>query len=193
VRNNYILLAASALGVMTLLSAPASAAVVYQSINADLQAAPYSISFDGGGFTFSSTGDPFNPLAVQTTGGGEVTAFGGFLGIPIEPTSDFTNRGTVVYGPGQYAAFPAPTTVPYSNGENFIGLEAAENGQDYFGYVFTTDTTLNGFGYETVANQSILASAVPEPSTWALMMAGVAMLGFFLRAGRRRSAASIAV
>jgi hypothetical protein len=38
-----------------------------------------------------------------------------------------------------------------------------------------------------------IASAVPEPSTWLMMIAGVAMIGSLCRYGRRRDGAAIAV
>ena len=168
----------------------AKATEVIQLINANLQSSPYTISFDGGGFTFSSTGDFTSPLAVQTSGGGEVSEVFG------QPSSYFINRGTVEFGPDQFvqfAAFPTTTTVPYSNSDNFIGLESIDNGQDYFGFAYTTDSTLRGFGYETVANQSITASAVPEPSVWAMMFAGVALIGAALRFSRKRGVAALTV
>jgi hypothetical protein len=183
------LLAAGLLCGAALSTASANAAEVVQLINANLQNSPYTISFDGGGFTFSSTGDSTSPLAVQTSGGGEVSEVFG------QPSSYFINRGTVEFGPDQFvqfAPFPTTTTVPFSNSDNFIGLESIENGQDYFGFAYTTDSTLRGFGYETVADQSITASAVPEPSVWAMMFAGVALMGAALRfGGKKRGVAAL--
>jgi hypothetical protein len=177
-----------------LASAPASAAVTYTAVNADLSSAPYAFTVDGGTFTFSSTGDIFNPLAVQTSSTAEVSSFGGFLGIPVEPTSDFINRGTVTFGPGSYASFSSPTEVPYSNGDNFIGLEAIEGGNTFYGFAYTNNASLVSYGFESVAGQAITATtAVPEPSAWLLMMAGIGVLGGMLRLRKRENTAGLGV
>lgn len=177
----------------------AGASPVLTDVGADLTTGAYSFTYQGSTFSFSSTGDPYNPVAVQTSGGGEVTAFGGFLGAPLTPSSDYVNRGVVAFGPDypvQFAAFPTSTTTPYSNSDNFFGLEAVNNGQTYYGFAYTTDTSFNGYGFETAPNTDITAttvlSAAPEPSSWALMIAGVAMIGTMLRAGRRRPAPQVA-
>jgi hypothetical protein len=186
-------LAAALLVGTALVAAPAAAAVVSHAVNADLTAGPYSFTFEGSTFTFSSTGDPFEPLAVQTSGGAQVSAFGGFLGIPVSPTSDFVDRGTVTYGSGQYAAFLDTTTVPSSNGGNFIGLEAIDDGQSYYGFAYTTDATFNGYAFNTNPGDPITAStsvsSAPEPGTWALMFAAVAVAGGMLRYSQRRALA----
>lgn len=172
-------------GVMAI-AVPASAAPVVTNVNADLSAAPFTFSYMGATFTFGASGDIFNPLTVQTGGTGQISSFGGFLGIPVSPTSSFTDRGTVTYGPGSgnFSPFPSSTVVPFSNGKNFLGLLANAGGQNYYGYAFTTNTMLNTFAFETVPGQAITASvaaAVPEPATWALMMIGFGAVGFAMR------------
>ncbi len=176
------------------IGAPASAAVVYGNVAESFDTAPISISFAGSTFTFSSTGDPFNPTAIQTSGGGEVNSFGGFSIFPLQPTSDFINRNTVTFGPGdQFSPFPTATTIPYSNSYNYIGLEAVLGSEDYYGFAFTTDTTLNSYGFETMPGVSITATtAVPEPTTWALAMLGIVMVGGALRYRRGRTAVAVA-
>lgn len=155
----------------------------------DLTSGPYSVTADGSTFTFSSTGDIFNPLAVSTAGGGEVSSFGGFLGIPVIPSTDFTNRGSVSYGPGPYAAFPTTTEVPYSNGANFLGLEAISGSKTFYGFAYTSDATLVGYGFESTPGTAITAitsvSAAPEPSTWLLMFAGIGGIGLMLRRAKQ--------
>ncbi len=59
-------------------------------------------------------------------------------------------------------------------------LQYVENGQ-------SEDAT--GLGNSTFASA---VSAAPEPSTWALMIAGVAMIGGMLRFGRRRASIATA-
>lgn len=191
--QSFYLAAACAATVAVCAASAAGADPVYTSINADLSQSPVTITYQGGSFTFDASGDFFSPLALSTNDTGAVSAFGGFLGIPLQPSPSFVDRGTVVYGPdfGQFASFLNTTTVPYSNGDNFIGLRAAVGDDFYYGFVFTNNSTLVGYGFETLANTAITATtnlaapgAVPEPGTWGLMIVGFGIVG---GAMRRRS------
>lgn len=151
---------------------------------------PVSFTLGDSTFTFSATGDWFNPTAVESSGTGEFnTIFG-------QPTSYFVDRGTVTFGASdQYAAFSSPTTISYSNGNNFIGLRATDGTNVYYGFAYTTDNMLNSYGFETTPGASITATvagapagAVPEPASWALMLGGFGLVGGAMRA-RRRSVA----
>jgi hypothetical protein len=42
-----------------------------------------------------------------------------------------------------------------------------------------------------VIDNAFVTSAVPEPSTWIMLLAGVAMIGAALRLGRRRGFGSL--
>ena len=169
-------------------SPAASAAPVFTAIGADLTASPYTFTLGEGSFTFSATGDIFAPLAVKTAGTAEINSFGGFFIFPLEPTTNFIDRGTVVFGPdSQFDPFPTTTPVRFSNGGNFIGLSTTLAGLTYYGFAYTTNTTLNSIGFETVAGREITATtAVPEPATWAMMIVGVAAVGGAARGSRRR-------
>ena len=63
---------------------------------------------------------------------------------------------------------------------------------------FVSNSMTNGTGVDTGASSPVtlditeVGSAVPEPSTWALMIAGVAMLGGMLRFARGRRLGAIA-
>ena len=179
----------------TMLAAPAMAAPVFVTTNADLVASPFSFDVQGATFTLSATNSFAAPLSVQTSDTGEFSSFGGFLGIPVTPSPSFTNRGTVQYGPGvfgSYASFDSLTSVNASNGNNYLGFRALVGNDAYYGFVFTTNGMLNGYGFETSANTVITATtaAVPEPATWAMMIGGFAFAGSVLR--RRKSAATLA-
>ena len=162
-KATLLVLAASVAAV----AAPAVAAPVITAVGQTFTAAsPFTFTFGQSTFTLTGTGDIFNPTAVSTGGTGQFkTIFG-------NPTSEFVNRGTVTFGPGdQYAAFAVPTTIRFSNSDNFIGLRATSDGQSFFGYAFTTDNQINSYAFEFVAGATItattaLASAVPEPATW---------------------------
>jgi hypothetical protein len=173
--------------------AAADAAPMIVTLNTSFADAPVSINFDGSTFTFSSTGDIFQPTAIQTAGGGAVRSFGGFFIFPLQPSTDFPDRGSGIlsYGPGtQFASYTSATTIPYSNGDNYLGLRATLDGQDYYGYAYTADTVLKSFGFETTANTaftlntSTAAAAVPEAATWAMMLVGFGGIGAALRRKR---------
>lgn len=176
-----------ALGLAMASATPAQAAPLITTLNADLASGPISFSFMGASFTFTGTGGFPNYLSVATSGGAAVrTVFG-------TPSTDFTNRGTVVYDRntlGGYGSFAALTTIPYTNGENFLGLRVTAGGLDYYGFAYSTNTVLNSFGFETVADTGITATtalgAVPEPASWAFMIAGLGLVGSALRVRRTR-------
>ena len=183
------------LAVSVLLSAPASAAVVLGGPET-LSATPFtfgpsaadqfSLSYPVSGF--------FNDTFVSTTGTAEVSSFGGFLGIPVEPSTSFTdmrNGSDVLYGPdqfGSYASFPTATDIPYSSGDSFLGLQYTVGANTYYGFAQFAGPDLELYGFQTTPNTDIDANSpttVPEPSTWAMMMLGFA--GTVLIAKRRRS------
>ena len=172
--------------------APAAAAPVVTTVNADLTGTPFSFSFMGGTFSVTGNGGFPSILAVSTSGGAAVrTVFG-------NPSTDFVNRGTVVYDQnilGGYGSFPSLTPVPFSNSDNFLGLRVTSGGQDFFGFLFTTNSRLNSYGFETTPGVGItattaLAAAVPEPATWGMMILGMGAIGFAMR---RRSGVRTAV
>lgn len=178
---------------LTIAAAPAVAAPVVTTVRADLSVSPFTFSFAGGSYTFGASGDFFAPLNLSTGGSGLVNSFFG------SPTTFFVDRGVVSFGPNAFPAgfseFPTTTTVPFSNGNNFIGLRSTSGGQNFYGFVYTTNAVLNSYGFETVADQTIIATtemaaAVPEPGTWALMIVGFGAIGYGLR--RRRARVSLA-
>ena len=67
-------------------------------------------------------------------------------------------------------------------GENFVTILAQGN-ERISSVVFTSST-----GFDTFAQPRIsgIAAAVPEPSTWAMMLLGFAGLGFAFRQSRRK-------
>jgi hypothetical protein len=183
------------LAVSVLLSAPASAAVVLGG--------PVDLS-SGTPFTFGpSPADQFSlsyPVSglladtfISTSGTAQVSAFGGFLGIPLQPSTDFTDGrgGDVLYGPaefGQYASFPTATDIPFSATDSFLGLRYSVGADTFYGFAQFAGSDLERFGFETTPKTDVNASAAiatPELSTWAMMMLG--FVGAVLVAGRRRS------
>ena len=166
-------------------AAPASAQVSITPVGVSFATAPFTITFGQSTFTFTGTGDPFGPLAISTGGTGMVNSFFG------SPTTNFADRGTVTFGAdSQFSSFSTPTPVRFSNGDNLIGLSATSGGNTFFGFAFTTNSTLNSFGFGNVPGATITATsaipaAVPEPATWAMMLVGFGAMGVSLRRRRR--------
>jgi hypothetical protein len=171
---------------------------VLTPVNQNIQNQPFEFCVSGNCFTFSAQGfTGFGEiLGIRTTGTAAVSSFFG------QPTTSFVDRGTVAFGPdqfGQFASFPSTTFARFSNGDNFLGLRVTAGGQDFFGFAFTTNQTLNGIGFETSPNTTITATTnfrtatapVPEPATWAMMLLGFAGIGAALRSTRSRRAARV--
>jgi hypothetical protein len=77
-----------------------------------------------------------------------------------------------------------------SNGDNFLGLRVTSAGQNYYGFLYSTDALVNSYGFESQADAGIIPTtavpaAVPEPATWAMMILGFGAIGYAMR-GRRR-------
>ena len=137
----------------------------------------------------------FADTFVSTTGTAKVSSFGGFLGIPVEPSTFFTdmrNGSDVLFGPdqfGSYASFPTATDIPYSSTDSFLGLRYIIGAGTYYGFARFAGPDLESYGFETMPNTDIDANfpvaQVPELSTWAMMALG--FVGTALLAKRRRS------
>lgn len=176
------------------LAAPASAALVGVS-NVNLADQPFTFGFSGGNFTFSyepiGTFD-VDPIVLQTSGTAATTSFGGFLGIPLTPSTFFT-RANVTIGPDTFpgfASFETPTAIPFSLVEGDLGLRVTVGDDDFFGYARLGGSVIQSIAFETTANTPITAgsfvvAAVPEPATWAMMTGGIGLLGGLAR--RRRA------
>ena len=142
-----------------------------------------------GSATSTSALNFFNPTAP--TGGVYVVSVAGQVASLSLGT--VVGLATPLYGSGQ-----ATTTA--------VSSPWVLNATNYFGFRFIGDDTLLHYGYgtmiigatlqtrtvgnlwyESVANTAITVSAVPEPSSWALMLGGLAMAGAI---ARRRSQAA---
>jgi hypothetical protein len=113
---------------------------------------------------------------IQSIQSGEGAKIFGYTG-PLTSinTADLTLLDTLTNPPG-------PVTQTFS----------PSGSQQYDYYVFQADTPTGGSASADIAiSQEVLASSVPEPSTWAMMMIGFAGLGFAAFRGRGGTAISI--
>jgi hypothetical protein len=101
-------------------------------------------------------------------------------------TSGFNLGSTVLdFATGSTAEFSVGTTSSAANSAFFDNLIAAGN----ISIGGVVDTNQSDFAYSTVGNQGVLSLATPvaapEPSTWALLIGGVASLAFLGRMRRK--------
>ncbi len=169
-----------ALAVTLLATSGALASPLITRVNQSYAKAPLTIDFGSGAalYTLSNTGDFFNPLSIMTAGTAKTAAFGGFLGIPLAPTSFFTDRGrTPFIDAGQnYQPFPTGGTVAYSVSPAYLAFAFTLADGIHYGYALTSDTTLIRYAYESAVGVGIQAPPVPEPAAFALLGLGAAVL-----------------
>jgi PEP-CTERM motif len=101
----------------------------------------------------------------------------------LDPTNEITFKGAGGYSQSFMGSdLFTPATGNQSNGDNnrrfFFDFTAAEKVDQI---IFTSGQ--NSFEFDTIG---ALASGVPEPGTWAMMLLGFGGIGFMLRAGKRR-------
>ena len=141
----------------------ASATVVYDW--------SFSNSTDNGSGTFDTA-------AAWTPGGVPITGFTGSIdGNNISSLSSYASADNMLYSTSPHISqggVSLVTSLDTYNLENYIGVELIKYSVDSNGYV-TSGAPVT----------FTIAEAVPEPSTWAMMLLGFAGLGFM--AYRRKS------
>ncbi|TFU06620.1 PEP-CTERM sorting domain-containing protein [Polymorphobacter arshaanensis] len=162
--------------------------------------AGYSDSSRGGvGFGYPGK-SPVITSAITVNGTTKLLA-GGYLGLVqtsvngIKHAAEYSYNDGVDYAFKQISIYNYPVGAPTSLDQNF-GPVAATGGWGSFAWYQTkvnpgagpaTDSAYADFNYDTVYSVSDLlpSGGVPEPANWALMVAGLGMIG---GAMRRRAA-----
>ena len=122
---------------------------------------------------------------------------GGPNGVDTRGNTDFTTGFTLTAFTDDSFSTPTGQIASYTK------AETPASGSDASAFVYTADTSINGQyiryavdaanganpGLDDITFESSddSISEAPEPSTWALMFAAVAMIGGALRYGRRRT------
>ena len=169
----------------------AHAAPVVFTPNAALSGTPFGISFGPNStysFTAATTGNGPG-AAIATSGNSTVSSFLGGI-------ADF-GEGSTIDQTGQiytFAAFPAPTLIPNSPAQDFVGLAFTLADGLHYGYAQVAGANLVSYAFESTPNATIVTAAnvapggggggvaVPEPASLTLLLVGAAGLA----AARRR-------
>lgn len=139
-------------------------------------------------YGFQMEGSSLNAVWSRPTGGLDIGAlivplpFGAEIGgnLPSPDEWTLTEQGTFgVLGPGFSSYSTAGVVGLFVNTTAYAGLQFSVGSETYYGWIKVQEIPfLAGGGivyeyaYETRPGVPILAGAVPEPSTWALMIGG---------------------
>jgi hypothetical protein len=184
-------------------SAPGHATIVGVAPGADFSNGnDYTIDLLGGSASYTFSAIPldgndtlYRTAAIQTTG--SATGYGGgFIGNGTDYTSYSAGSATPGnnFG-GDFIGADTPRAVDYSLADTYVALRFGDAASYYYGYAEIAGDTLVRFAYNDVANGSIttgqaieapISSAVPEPASWATMIAGVGLIGAAMRRTAKR-------
>ena len=176
----------------------AHATPVVTRANFDFTGQSTSFGYLGQQFTLTDVSSgffDFNPVGITTGAGAAVTSLGAPFYNPPQPTSFFDpirGSGVLVFDGGyQYSGFTR-TPIPYSAAPGIIGLALGLSDGLHYGFAEFDGTYLVSYGFESAPGVGIdvgmaLTAPVPEPETYALLLAGLCALGTVSR--RRRQSA----
>lgn len=207
------LLVALAVAAMTFVSAPSKAVTIYNNIGATSDGAD-SVGLGPLYNSFSTTGSnfTFNHLELILGGGGTVNVGLYTNQIPIGgPNSGSSIPGSLVSSLGTSLLAPATfgdVSLDFAgillsaNTRYWIGVSSGNSNAfwsyslDTSGTGVATEYSISPFGVfpndAQGAYQMAVTGAVPEPSTWAMMIIGFAGVGFAAYRRKRKVASLVA-
>jgi hypothetical protein len=188
---------------LSLAGSPASASVVFLVGNNPQPGEQNILLNQGTGTTVSGTTNMSNTLVnfssstgqtliVNSSGQAFITTNnnGGFL-TSINVSSPGNTFTDFIANPHNSGPFTVSVTandgtfndmLPGGPGENFVTI-LAQGGETISSVAFTSSAGFERFEQPRISG---IAAAIPEPSTWAMMLLGFAGLGFVFRQSRRK-------
>jgi len=145
-------------------------------VSAGAYAGDQSVAFSGNVASFTSMSAPGSAL----DGGSDTITFTGLAAGVYDYVLSYSGQYALMTGALMNGAIPAISTT-------------SPSGSVFFGFIEATDAspfvlTLTGLpvgGRQTIYSGELSVTAVPEPETYAMMLAGLGALGFLAR--RRRN------
>jgi hypothetical protein len=151
-------------------------------------------SFDNQAFSISMIGDPFaNPMIIDPLGSAQVSITGlGTTSLSFSTRLGLNSGNGVVFfsrsgggGLDLFDFYVAPGSLtnlvgPFGPlaGNSIFALEQFQN----------VESSLGSLSFNSASNVAFQALAVPEPETYAMLMAGLGLLGFMARRKNKHSA-----
>ena len=162
---------------------PARAAILGYHPDANVALTPYPIDLTPGSeLVFDSNYSGFeSSIGVATTGTTEVFSV---LGAPsyFQP---FATNGFPSDQLGSFQTYAASTPIDFTYAIGTIGFEFSEADGEHFGLAKIGGSTISSYYVNTTPGEDI-SLAVPEPSTWLFMLAGMGGIGVALRKAKHR-------
>jgi hypothetical protein len=150
-------------------AAPAQSQSVPTSVGTRVTAGTYSFDV--------SNGSVFVSGMITTDSTGHATTVSGLVNgtDPITGLSSYAGADNDLYAPpGAWVTFAGLSfSTTYLGDFNYYN-----SGQGYYG-LLSSDTNINGYPDGQIATSQV--AAVPEPTTWAMMLVGFGVLGFTMR------------
>jgi hypothetical protein len=190
--KKFIQLTISAIGLWAI-TTPLSAAMITYTMTGNGTANIAGVNHSGS-FTLTGVGNTSvdvnpSPVITEYNVSGITLNFAGIIAHSVDPVTFFTNNTqrllafNEVHNGNQYGGIiylhNDPVFATYNSATN-IGPVATEyygNGQPFY----TDIGTISWVGYLTPTTFQAQLAPVPEPATWALMLAGFALSGAALR------------
>lgn len=143
----------------------------------DLGKTPRALSLGAGASSFATQASVgFNQALSQVLAGLTLA------GLDVRPVDVFGTLNAAIADPGAFGFDPALTGTACFTGTPFspgVACAAADQSK----YIFWDDIHPTGAAHAFLG-EAAFAAAVPEAQAWALMIAGLALLGFVVRAKR---------
>ena len=141
------------------------------------------------GINFVNTGGPHTPFTYNLNATPTSITFVNSAIFSAAGSSDATPYGTFNHGVTMVGANGAPGSQHGPLDFTILGITTANFNSDSLGYFFAADLLRISNGATGSVAAGTFTTAIPEPSTWAMMILGFAGVGYMTYRRRNQTAA----